>query len=105
MNEGIDIIVATDCISYGLNMQFANNMIIMTMHFNPAKNQQRAGRIVRFGQDKKCTIYLLVTKDTIEESLVYKKIEGKINVSNSLMGYENKISISKSEIVRYLKKG
>ena len=47
--EEIDLLIATDCISEGQNLQDANFLINYDIHWNPVRIIQRFGRIDRIG--------------------------------------------------------
>ena len=48
-NEEIDLLIATDCISEGQNLQDADLLINYDIHWNPVRIIQRFGRIDRIG--------------------------------------------------------
>ena len=47
--EGIDIVIATDCLSEGQNLQDCDLVINYDIHWNPVRLMQRLGRIDRIG--------------------------------------------------------
>ncbi|WP_277679727.1 helicase-related protein [Gracilibacillus dipsosauri] len=49
MDEEIDILIATDCISEGQNLQDCDYLINYDIHWNPVRIIQRFGRIDRLG--------------------------------------------------------
>lgn len=49
LNEEIDILIATDCISEGQNLQDCDFLINYDIHWNPVRIIQRFGRIDRIG--------------------------------------------------------
>lgn len=49
MSEEIDILIATDCISEGQNLQDCDTVINYDIHWNPVRIIQRFGRIDRIG--------------------------------------------------------
>jgi len=51
--EEIEILVATDCISEGQNLQDCDYLINYDIHWNPVRIIQRFGRIDRIGSDNK----------------------------------------------------
>lgn len=56
------ILVATDCLSEGINLQaFFNAVVHYDLSWNPTKHQQRDGRVDRFGQKR----------DTVRSILIY----------------------------------
>ena len=50
----IDILVATDCISEGQNLQDCDYLVNYDIHWNPVRIIQRFGRIDRIGSKNKC---------------------------------------------------
>lgn len=49
--EGFKILVATDCLSEGINLQdYFNAVIQYDLAWNPSRHDQRIGRVDRFGQ-------------------------------------------------------
>lgn len=54
-NEGVlDLLIATDCISEGQNLQDCDWLINYDIHWNPVRIIQRFGRIDRIGSPNKC---------------------------------------------------
>lgn len=49
LEDGIDILIATDCLSEGQNLQDADMQINYDIHWNPVRLIQRFGRIDRIG--------------------------------------------------------
>ena len=49
VNEDIDVLIATDCISEGQNIQDCDYLINYDIHWNPVRIIQRFGRIDRIG--------------------------------------------------------
>ena len=49
IDDGIDILIATDCLSEGQNLQDADMQINYDIHWNPVRLIQRFGRIDRIG--------------------------------------------------------
>lgn len=52
--EEIDILIATDCISEGQNLQDCDYLINYDIHWNPVRIVQRFGRIDRLGSRNTC---------------------------------------------------
>ena len=48
-DEGIDLLIATDCISEGQNLQDCDYLVNYDIHWNPVRIIQRFGRIDRIG--------------------------------------------------------
>ncbi|WP_135304859.1 DEAD/DEAH box helicase [Haloarcula amylovorans] len=79
------ILVATDSISEGRNMQFCNVLVNYDLPWNPMKVEQRIGRIDRIGQDREVHVFNLALSDTVEEH-VLDKLYGKINLFTQSIG-------------------
>lgn len=52
--EDIDILIATDCISEGQNLQDCDTLVNYDIHWNPVRIIQRFGRIDRLGSINTC---------------------------------------------------
>lgn len=52
--EDIDILIATDCISEGQNLQDCDYLINYDIHWNPVRIIQRFGRVDRIGSKNDC---------------------------------------------------
>ncbi len=64
------VFVTTNAGATGLNLQAANTVINVDLPWNPAILDQRIARAHRMGQKSPVQVYVLVTEDTIEESLL-----------------------------------
>ena len=53
VEDGIDILIATDCLSEGQNLQDADTQVNYDIHWNPVRLIQRFGRIDRIGSPNK----------------------------------------------------
>lgn len=74
------ILVATDCLSEGINLQNLFNAVIhYDLNWNPTRHQQRDGRVDRFGQRAK-TIWSLMMfgENSIIDGAVIKVITEKM---------------------------
>jgi ERCC4-related helicase len=54
LNAPIDILIATDCLSEGQNLQDCDMVVNYDIHWNPVRLIQRMGRIDRLGSPNKC---------------------------------------------------
>ena len=79
------LLVATDSISEGRNMQFCNVVVNYDLPWNPMKVEQRIGRVDRIGQDREVHVFNLALEDTVEEH-VLDKLYGKINLFTQSIG-------------------
>ncbi len=64
------LFITTNAGSTGLNLQAANTVINVDLPWNPAILEQRIGRAHRMGQKRPVQIFLLITEETLEESLL-----------------------------------
>jgi len=64
------LFITTNAGATGLNLQAANTVINVDLPWNPAVLEQRISRVHRMGQKRPIQVFLLVTKDTLEENLL-----------------------------------
>ena len=64
--DGARYLVATDAAGEGINLQFCSYMANYDLPWNPARLEQRMGRIHRYGQSRKVHIANLVAASTRE---------------------------------------
>ncbi len=79
------ILVSTESGGEGLNFQFCSQIINFDLPWNPMRLEQRIGRVHRLGQTEDVHIFNLITKDTIEEHIVYL-LHQKINMFETIIG-------------------
>ena len=84
--------------SEGVDLEMANSIINIDLPYNPAKLQQRIGRLDRYIQESDfIEIHNLVLKDTFEERQV-DILENRLNVFEAMIGgYEAIISPNEDE--------
>lgn len=69
-SETCKVFLSTEAGGSGLNLQVADTMINFELPWNPAKKNQRIGRIDRLGQKSShLTIFNLITNNSIEERI------------------------------------
>lgn len=69
-NPQCKVFLSTEAGGAGLNLQVADTLINFELPWNPAKKNQRIGRIDRLGQkNTTLTIYNFITKNSIEEQI------------------------------------
>jgi len=69
-NKHYKIFLSTEAGGSGLNLQVADTLINFELPWNPAKKNQRIGRIDRIGQkSSKLTIYNFITRNSIEQQI------------------------------------
>jgi SNF2 family DNA or RNA helicase len=79
------VLVATDSISEGRNIQFCNVLVNYDLPWNPMKVEQRIGRVDRIGQDRDVHVFNLALSGTVEEH-VLEKLYGKIDLFTQSIG-------------------
>jgi len=90
-NNNCKVFLSTDAGGVGLNLQVADTVINFEVPWNPAKKNQRIGRIDRIGQIKdKLTVINLITRNSIEMKigaglfLKQKLFDGVLNPNNNI---------------------
>lgn len=80
--ENIDILIATDCISEGQNLQDCDYLINYDIHWNPVRIIQRFGRIDRIGSKNECIQLVNFWPDlTLDEYINLKaKVETRMKI-------------------------
>ena len=70
-NPSCMVFLSTDAGGVGLNLQIADCVINFELPWNPAKLNQRTGRVMRIGQKSKCiNVINLIAKQSIEEKIL-----------------------------------
>ncbi len=82
------ILVATDCLSEGINLQeFFNAVIHYDLAWNPTRHEQREGRVDRFGQiarEVRCT--MMYCEDNPIDGFIFKVIIKKASTIKKELG-------------------
>jgi SNF2 family DNA or RNA helicase len=73
-SSGLNILVGTDALRVGLNLQSARYIIMIDLIMNAQEMKQLVGRIRRIGGKPHVVVYPLITKGTLEESL-YRSLQ------------------------------
>jgi len=95
-----DILVSTDVLSEGVNLQAGRVVINYDFHWNPIKLIQRVGRIDRIGSKHKVIeIKNFLPTSEIEESLSLKeRVSSKIKTIRAIIGTDQKV-LESTEII------
>jgi len=100
--------LSTEAGGAGLNLQIADTLINFELPWNPAKKNQRIGRIDRIGQKSgHLTIYNLITHNSIEQQiaaglLVKQNLFEGVLDNNSKMDYVDFSSKGRSQFIEQL---
>jgi len=92
-NKEVDILMSTDVLSEGQNLQSAQYLINYDLHWNPTRMIQRAGRIDRIGSPyKEIYVYNFFPEDELEELLKLVHIlQTKIIEIDASIGLDQKV--------------
>ncbi len=81
------ILVATDCLSEGINLQHLFDVIVhYDLSWNPTRHQQREGRVDRFGQSRLVRSVLLYSPDSAIDGAVLQVILRKAEAIREATG-------------------
>lgn len=101
LTDEIRVLISTDVLSEGLNLQDADLMINYDLHWNPVRLMQRIGRIDRrldpliegLLKREKCVVkfWNFLPPDKLEEILgLYERVTGKVLRISTVLGIEGK---------------
>ena len=102
----IDILIATDCISEGQNLQDCDYLINYDIHWNPVRIIQRFGRIDRIGSRNKCIQLVNFWPDMTLDDYINLKARVETRMKISVMtstGDDNPISPEEAGDLEYRK--
>lgn len=105
-NTNIDILIATDCISEGQNLQDCDYLINYDIHWNPVRIIQRFGRIDRIGSKNSVIQLVNFWPDvTLGEYIDLKaKVETRMKIVNmTATGDDNILSADEKTDLEYRK--
>lgn len=90
--EEAEILVATDAAREGINLQFAHIMVNYDLPWNPIRIDQRVGRLHRYGQERKVSVYNLFIEESREDQICKqlfdktKQMESDLGSSSDVLG-------------------
>jgi len=95
----IDILISTDALSEGVNLQDADAVVNYDLPWNPMIIVQRVGRVNRIGNDKDVHVINYIPSDEIEVIVgVLRKLKEKIQDITLIVGKDVKILSPEEEI-------
>ena len=103
----IDILIATDCISEGQNLQDCDYLINYDIHWNPVRIIQRFGRIDRIGShNNQIQLTNFWPNISLDEYIKLKaRVEGRMKIVNiTSTGSDNPIDQADNAELEYRKK-
>lgn len=105
-NTSIDVLIATDCISEGQNLQDCDYLINYDIHWNPVRIIQRFGRIDRIGSRNSCIQLVNFWPDvTLDDYIQLKaKVETRMKIVDmTATGDDNILSDDEKTDLEYRK--
>jgi SNF2 family DNA or RNA helicase len=84
LTDGIDLLIATDCISEGQNLQDCDYLVNYDIHWNPVRIIQRFGRIDRIGSKNDTITMVNFWPDVTLDAYINLKqrVESRMLISN-----------------------
>lgn len=84
--SGPNILLSSEVAAEGVDLQFSSLVINYDLPWNPAKIEQRIGRIDRIGQEEsQILIWNLVYEDTVDDR-VYERLLERLNIFRQALG-------------------
>ncbi|QMU31367.1 helicase-related protein [Adhaeribacter radiodurans] len=105
IKDSIDILIATDCISEGQNLQDCDYLVNYDIHWNPVRIIQRFGRIDRIGsQNTNITMVNFWPDVTLDAYINLKqRVENRMLISNMASTGDDNILNSDDKDLEYRK--
>ena len=85
-NREIRLMIATDAASEGLNLQTLGTLINVDLPWNPARLEQRLGRIKRYGQARKQVDMANLVYHETQDEKVFEAISRRLNDKFDIFG-------------------
>ncbi|MCH8568889.1 MAG: DEAD/DEAH box helicase family protein [Balneolales bacterium] len=84
LNESLEVLIATDCISEGQNLQDCDYLVNYDIHWNPVRIIQRFGRIDRIGSTNESITMVNFWPDVTLDAYINLKqrVENRMLISN-----------------------
>lgn len=105
INDSIDLLIATDCISEGQNLQDCDYLINYDIHWNPVRIIQRFGRIDRIGSINETITLVNFWPDVTLDAYINLKqrVESRMLISNMASTGDDNILNTKEKDLDYRK--
>lgn len=97
-----ELYITYGCGAFGLNLQFADNMIFADRTWDLAQMEQAEARIFRLGQKKDIVKYFFITTGTGLEHMIDRNLKKKTDLLKEVK--ETLATMNKKEQVKWLKK-
>ncbi len=91
--DEIDILISTDVLAEGLNLQAGRIVINYDFHWNPVRLIQRVGRIDRIGSDHEfIEVYNFLTTPLVDKSLgLRERVRKRIDAIRDILGTSSQV--------------
>ena len=98
--QELHLLIATDVLSEGLNLQDCHQVINYDLHWNPVRLIQRFGRIDRVGSthDKIFAFNFLPEKAAGHELGLREKLQARIREFNDILGLDSQVLDNKEKV-------
>lgn len=105
ISDSIDLIIATDCISEGQNLQDCDYLVNYDIHWNPVRIIQRFGRIDRIGSKNDSITMVNFWPDITLDSYINLKqrVESRMLISNMTSTGDDNILNTEERDLEYRK--
>ncbi len=105
ISDSIDLLIATDCISEGQNLQDCDLLINYDIHWNPVRIIQRFGRIDRIGSRNDSITMVNYWPDVTLDNYINLKqrVESKMLISNMASTGDDNILNTEEKDLEYRK--
>ncbi len=92
-DQQIDLLISTDVLSEGQNLQDADTIVNYDLHWNPVRMVQRVGRLDRIGSPHEVIhVYNFFPEEELEDILrLLKRLHDKLNAINRTVGLDASI--------------
>lgn len=98
-DKQIDILISTDALSEGVNLQDANHVVNYDLPWNPMKIVQRIGRVDRIGSDQRTHVYNVFPDAELDALLeLLDKLQTRIKTISEIIGKENYILSTEEDV-------
>lgn len=89
--DDIQIMIATEAASEGINLQFCSMLINYDLPWNPQRVEQRIGRVHRMGQKYDVVVVNFSNQGNIAEQRILELLTDKFNLFKSTFGASNDV--------------
>ncbi|MFZ1360526.1 MAG: SNF2-related protein [Candidatus Saccharimonadales bacterium] len=89
--DDMQIMIATEAASEGINLQFCSMMINYDLPWNPQRVEQRIGRIHRMGQQFDVVVVNFSNQGNVAEQRILELLADKFNLFRDTFGASNEV--------------